>query len=343
MVDYRCEIEFIPEGGGTLNSVTLPNGNNISKFNGGNISGSAIEYPKVGARPFIFGVSKFGEGAVFADEYNGYLSSVLSDSDGNCDFTMTITGSNIDNLTIHFDNIVNEYATQIQIDGKSYINDDTHFFITCDKSNTHTIKFTKWSRAISNIRFTAITIGLTLTFNQFNGLLSFTRGSQSMQDNTTPNYGALAQYGSIKLADYTGEINEIEELNMLTSGIKIRLYMDNELVGDYLFDTFDKENKTTYNIQLTDEIANWNNILINGESLQENITAYDFYLLLKNYYEADYEDLSPEMIDYLKSIIIKYFYLENGTLFEQWNKFCDITQMLVYKKQNGKIALRRLQ
>lgn len=343
MVNYKCEIEFLPKGDGVINSVSLPVGNNISKFNGGDYIGSAITEPRYGEKPFIIGVSKIGDGSKYLNEYNGYLSSVLSDSNGNCVFEMIINGSNIDNFTIHFDNAVNEYATEIQIDGETLINDDTHFVASVNKGTTHTIKFVKWSKPNSNIRFTAITIGLTLTFDQFNGLLSYVRGSQSMQDNTLPSYGALAQYGSVKIADYTGEISELEELNMLTSGIKIKLYLDDELVGEYLFDTFQKENRTTYNIQLTDEIIKWNDILVDFKDLLLNKTAYDFLLLLKNYYNAQYEDLSDETISYLQSIHIKYFYLKSGSLFEQWNKFCDITQMLVYKKPDGKICFRRLQ
>lgn len=343
MVDYKCEIEFIPKGDGSLDTVTPPVGNNISNFNGGEVNNSSIKNPNIGSNPFIIGVNKIGDGSKYLNEYKGYLSSVLSDNDGNCDFIMSISGSNIDNFTIHFDNIVNQYATQIEIDNVIYENDDTHFFINVEKNNSHIIKFLKWSKPNSNIRFTAITIGLTLTFNQFNGLISFVRGSQSMQDNTTPSYGALSQYGSVKLADYTGEINEIEELNMLTSGIKVKLYLDNELVGDYLFDTFEKENRTTYNVQLNDEIIKWNDIIISSSPLQENKTAKDFYDFLISQYEADYEILSDDIKNYLENIKIQYYYLESGSLFSQWNKFCDITQMLVYKKQNGKIALRRLQ
>ena len=344
MVEYRCDIEFMPEGDNALiNSVNLPTGNNISKFNGGDYFGSAISTPKLGSKPFIIGVSKISDGSRYLNEYDGYLSKTLTDNNGNCDFTIAISGSNIDHFTIHFDNIVNEYATEIIIDDEKFVNDDTYFFVKVANQQNHSIKFTKWNKPNSNIRFTAITLGLNLSFNQFNGLLSFVRGSQNMQDNTTPSYGAISQYGSVKIADYTGEINELEELNLLTSGIKIKLYMDNELVGDYLFDTFEKENKTTYNIQLNDEIINWNDILVDEQKLQENKTAYDLYLFLKNLYSADYEDLSNEMILYLQSILIKYFYLESGTLFEQWNKFCDITQILICKKQNGKISLIRLQ
>lgn len=343
MVSYKCEIEFLPKGDGSLTSVTLPTGNNISKFNGGNVSGSSIESPNVGAKPFIIGVSKIGDGSQLLSGYNGYISKTLSNADGTCDFTMTINGENIDNFTIHFDKVVNEYATEIYIDDVKYVNDDTHFFMNVINQNSHTVRFTKWSKGNSNIRFTAITIGLTLTFDKFNGLLSFVRGSQSMQDNTLPTYGAISQYGSVRLADYTGEINDIEQLNMLTSGIKVKLYLDDELVGDYLFESFDKENETIYNIQLNDEIIKWNDIIVDSIKLQENKTAKDLYDFLVSQYEANYESLSDYIENYLSYIKIKYYYLESGSLFSQWNKFCDLTQMLVFKKPNGKIALRRLQ
>lgn len=343
MVSYKCEIEFLPKGDGSLTSVTLPTGNNISKFNGGNVSGSSIESPNVGAKPFIIGVSKIGDGSQLLSGYNGYISKTLSNADGTCDFTMTINGENIDNFTIHFDKVVNEYATEIYIDDVKYVNDDTHFFMNVTNQNSHTVRFTKWSKGNSNIRFTAITIGLTLTFDKFNGLLSFVRGSQSMQDNTLPTYGAISQYGSVRLADYTGEINDIEQLNMLTSGIKVKLYLDDELVGDYLFESFDKENETIYNIQLNDEIIKWNDIIVDSIKLQENKTAKDLYDFLVSQYEANYESLSDYIENYLSYIKIKYYYLESGSLFSQWNKFCDLTQMLVFKKPNGKIALRRLQ
>ena len=342
MVSYKCEIEFLPKGDGSLTSVTLPTGNNISRFNGGNVRGSSIESPNVGAKPFIIGVSKIGDGSQLLSGYNGYISRMLSNADGTCDFTMTINGENIDNFTIHFDKVVNEYATEIYIDDVKYVNDDTHFFMNVTNQNSHTVRFTKWSKGNSNIRFTAITIGLTLTFDKFNGLLSFVRGSQSMQDNTLPTYGAISQYGSVRIADYTNEIQDIEQLNMLKSGLKIKLYLDNELVGDYLFDTFDKDGQI-YDIQLTDEIIKWNDISLDGTLVQNDKTALDLYsFLISQYTEAKYEDISQSNNEYLSNIKIKYYYLEKGTLFEQWNKFCDITQMVVYKKPSGKIALRRL-
>lgn len=343
MVDYKCEIEFISKNNSNINTITLPNGNNISQFNGGNYKDSSIEYIKRGSNPFIIGVSKIGDGSQYLNEYSGYLSSVLSDSNGDCNFEMTINGSAIDKIIIFFDNVVNEYATEIYIDDQVYENNSVYFIQEVANQSSHIVRFTKWNKANSNIRFTSITVGLSLTFNQFNGLLYYIRGSQSMQDNSLPEYGALSQYGNVKIADYTGLINQIEELGYLAQGIKIKLYLDDELVGDYLFDTFERENSTVYNIQLNDEIIKWNEIFVPGQLLKENATAYELYVLLKSYYQADYENLDDDIANYLTNIKIKYFYLESGSLFSQWNKFCDITQMLIFKKQNGKIAFRRLQ
>lgn len=344
MVDYRCEIEYLPKGNGNINSVNLPIGNNISLFNGGQYSNSSIELPKNGSNPFILGVNTIGDGSQYTEKYEGYMSKQLSDENGNCDFEITIAGEDIDNFIIHFDNVVNQYATEIQIDNETFTNDDTFFVAYIDKKTTHTVKFTKWSKPNSNIRFTAITIGLTLTYNQFNGLSYFVRGSQNMQDNSSPSYGAISQYGNVVISDFAGEISEMEQINVLKSGIKIKLYLDDNLVGEYIFDTFEKENDTTYNIQLTDKIYKWNDMNVNTEYYQENKTAYDLYLFLKSQdTNVEYEELTEETINFLQSISIKYMYFDESSLFTNWNKFGSITQMRICQNEIGKVCIRRLQ
>lgn len=269
MIDYKLEIEvFDNENNGIINNVTVDEPVEGS-FQGGAYQNSAIETISNGANPFIVGQSKVGDGSYFADNYNGALSYIKSDINGDItpSYKIVISGENIHSFVINFDNITNEFATQIKINNTLIYNDDTLFVYKLEEpTNRLDIEFLKWNLPNRYIRYTSIRVDLKLTYNQFTGLLEFTRGSQSTQNSGYPQYGLTSQYGSCKILDNNGELSELELLQILNKNIKFKFYMDNELIGTYVYKEIDKEEKTNiYNVKLQDIAINFNDIIINNK------------------------------------------------------------------------------
>lgn len=164
-------IEYIPHGQGSINyastAATLSNqGNNIS-------NPQTLNMPYAGGiKPFILGISKLGtieqggDGHIFwgdpskGDEqkdnngrqiggyFGGYWGSYEHRSSENGDIikpvAFRIFGRYINNLTIRFAEALGEYATELTIDDKNYINTAGDFVWSGDmiKIDTlYTIKF----------------------------------------------------------------------------------------------------------------------------------------------------------------------------------------------------------
>lgn len=380
MANYRVEFIINPneyfslkDDYGTFNKVTLPPNNKASKIKSTDDFSNmkSINIPNKGDIPFILGASPLGGKDLLRDSYNGYMSNQITkkvigisgaeygdivDENGKHNFKIRLDVSGFENLSIFFDEAAGQYASSIQISGRTddfrnvpYTNRDTIFTYTNSRGDgIIEVTFLSWNKPYYPPRFTCMSLGMHLTFDKFNGLVSFLRGSQSMQDNKLPRYGAVSQYGNVKINDYAGTLAFFIEKKLIGKNIsnnnKIKLYMDDEVVGEYIFNEYTQKYESQYEVELNDDIVQWNNVLLEDYYADgRDYTALDLYNVLKSMYAANYEDLSNEMITHLNTIKIKYLEFKSGTLFEKWNEFCALTQTLVYKNSKGQIVVRRLE
>ena len=82
-------------------------------------------------------------------------------------------------------------------------------------------------------------------------------------------------------------------------------------------------------------------INIKYDSDVTNGTAYTVYEMLVEKSVGFEFVLDFETEEFLKSISIEYIYLVGDTLWNQWQKLCQIAQLRIYMNTDGKVVVKR--
>lgn len=337
MKEVKVRVEFTKTTQGSITSKTLPTGNNISN------SGLLNEI-NGGVNCFVLGASKIGFDPFYnkRNKYSGFFSGILTGSKGESDVTITITGSNIDNFVINFENIAGQWATEIFVDNKKWTNTNPLFFWFGTKANSHTIRITKWNKPKYPIRMTSLVVGITIDFDK-TLLIDAVRGNQSMADNSLPTYGVVSGYGNVTFVDRHKELLKLAELDLLKADLKIKFYYGDTKIGDYIAErwsyVYDSARAT---VTLTDSLMKWQDINFDGIDMVENKTAYDVYLALIAMTPDETFVLDNTAKMHLQSIKIRYLELTAGKLYEAWTKLCRLAELVVYKMEDGKVRVTKL-
>lgn len=305
----------------------------------------------------------FGELGTFLPStgYNGYMFG-STDSDGLYDLELTISGTSVKSMTFIFDRNAEQFATTAILDeGETYektiYSDDYIWSIIFDTAETsHTVKFTTWNRADYNACITTIALmPNTLEFTK-QWIKSINSNSQSTDNPSGIYYGILASSGEIVLYDVNGEIYDYAVDGYLQADnypITIKAN-GNEIQYHLSSDNEYKKNAKTLNIQLTNELENWEYIPYSGRTLTDETTAWD---LLVEVFESTglYDETTDSDItnmcdisivygsttgtvkSYLEAIDIPNPYLESGTLRATIDKFCQLAQLNVVLNDDGEI------
>lgn len=185
----------------------------------------------------------------------------------------------------------------------------------------------------------------TYEYTRLTGLKSVSRTIQSMSNNVLPLYDIICPYGSIIIYDKDKNLyNRAVAKDLLSS---ITIYSGSDVIGRFIstknwkYDVF----TNVCEIELKGDIIKWQDKTIKKRELTYNATAMDIYTYLKGYSGTHTfsVDSDTEMQTYLTSIVVPYFYLESDNLWNQWVKFCNLTQMLIYQDDEGVIQFTRLQ
>lgn len=338
MKQVKVQVEFLPSNQGSISNINLPTGNNISNTE------TSLKEINGGANCFVLGASKLGSDPFYNNKikYNGFFSNILTSVDGKANINISISGTNIDNFVINFDNIAQQWATEIYVDGIKWTNTNSLFFWNGEKSNSHTVSIKKWNKPLYPIRITSVLVGIAIDYDS-TCLIEAIRGSQSMSDNSQPNLGVVSGYGNVIFVDKHKELIKLAELGLLKPDLKIKFFYGDTLIGDYLAEkwsySYDSSRAT---VTLTDSLIRWQDMNFEGTDMTENATAYDVYLNFTRLSVPETFVIDSATISRLQSIKIKYLELTNGKLYEAWNKLCKLASIAVYKLENGKVKVVKL-
>lgn len=359
MISVR--LSYLPSGLETAQA-NATNYNRASTFNGGLIQGTDLANPNnVGAKPFIVGSSILGTDYTYTKEYNGLFANCGS-GDTYYDnshpeygysisnniigiYTITISGNAIDYIKITFDKVDNQYATVMSINGTTVYNTEPEFQFVADGENTLTIQILAWNAPNLPIRVSNIQLAVNLTFDRNTGLLRAVRGNQVMADNVQPSYGMISQYGDVEIIDYQDIVFDLVRKNKIRKDLTVEILRNDVVIGTYLlsedfdYDIYTKDLKMT----LKDDILKWQGIEVEKRELSYNATAYTVFEYLRDLSTGYTFNISADDMAFMQSITIPYFYLEKGSLWEQWVKLCQLTQCNIFKDPYGVIQIKRFQ
>ncbi len=340
MKQVKVNVEFLPVVQGTINGYELPEGNNITGAN------NSLSIINGGESVFVLGASELGAEPFYNTKvkYNGFFSNRQSDSNGNTDITIEVVGEDIDNFMMIFDNVAHQFATDIYVDDKLWKNTNNIFIWHGEKANSHTIRIIKWNKPLYPVRITSLRVGISLTYDS-SYLHEVTRGSQSMADNKLPSYGVISSYGSVSFIDKDKELVKLAELNLLKPNLKIQIFYGDEKIGEYESEKWSYSyGNSRAKVELKDSTQRWyNRVYDKSVNVTLNESALDIYNKLKLESNEIFAPLDSELESYLEDINVSFSYIDKCSLFDAWNKLCNLACLQMYKAEDGRIVTIRWQ
>lgn len=352
--NLSVKIQYIPKTG-TINQINLPS--RVEEFSG---TSSDLFVPSSGQRFFqlsndnnpangSYGLEEnIAWRGTSAEKYNGFVSFTKANKDNifenASDVTINFTGSNIEGFTIYFDGIAEQWATELTVNGVTYINTNPIFSWRNSTISSATIVLKKWNRPNVSARIPSIAVGLEIEYDRDRFIL-VQRGLQSISDNTTLSWGVLGQYGAISIIDVDKEIKDLAVMGILKSGtrIPITINLDGKIIGSSIGNRWSYEFNN--NIVTTDLVTNMdilNNTIYSGYAPQENKTNIEIFNDLKTLTERNgitVRLFASNITDYFNRINQSYLEMKQSSLLDAWTKFCNDTATRIYFNELGEMTL----
>jgi hypothetical protein len=360
MITLTARIDLISGNNGTLSSVSgeIPKNNISSEI------GAILGSKKQGSNPFILGASKLGDGSTLSGEVDYFIGGVPSNENGMFvpPYEITISGNDITSLTIEFDKVNNRHPNTIKIDNLEYADDDTIFTVNVPSANSHTITIDNWNSPNYPLVITGIYVEISIDID-YRNLIALNRSITYRGDNKLPSYGIISNTGNLEFNDLDGEIKDYAEQLLLTSDLKVEIMLNNTLANTHeqvgVFETrdwdYDNDNRSV-SVSLKDDLEEWQDIQVEGfnfdprnpSAVLTERTMANLYVWLQGqdedgnyrtplkYQMLTFEQLDEETQAILENTTIDYPLLENGTLWEQWQKLCQVCGLYIYKNNEGK-------
>ena len=310
--------------------------NNISS----NIS-SVINTKATPSNPFLLGVSKLNEEATYVNDSLPYLIGDISNNNGKFTYSYIIKiNGTFNNLTFSFDTLRNGYPNTIRVNGEVIEISSSTVNLLLDYSlSSHILEIDNWS--IPNSPFVIEGIYTDTDYEiRSNNLVSLNVKHYDRGDFNLPSWGIYSNTGSIKFKDAFGQIKDYSKSNTLYDNAEINVYLNinrkKHLIGIYKADTwqYNDTNKEVI-ITLTDGLWEWQNTQVDTIPLGTEVALYDLYIQLKQNTPEKWRSLiflaDANTSIHLRNTKIKHPYVKKGSLWSQWQKFCEVGGLYIYK------------
>lgn len=344
----------VSESGGTINSLTSNlSGNNISA----NIN-SVLGKKRVSVgNPFILNSSKLGSGATFKGNVPYFLGRQVSDNYGVFpqSYTINLSGSGIKQFVIAFDTENGAFPESILVDGETVYDDDPIWEINVSDANTHTITISKWNKPNSPLIITAIYADINIDIDK-NNLLSFNTDILNRGDIKYPSYGIISNSANLDVADLDEHILDLIRQRVLHSKISVEVWLNDSdsnsqepiCVMQTRELTYDNDNRKVQ-ISLKDNLEEWQEIAVpaiyydpvDGEPLDGKRLYLDLSKATPSKYNMlTFDELDGKTKGKIAETTFEYPVLDADTLWNEWQKFCEICKLYIYVDYRGKTVCK---
>lgn len=341
----------IGNGGGNLQNVT----STVAGIGGSSPISAMIGHHTQIQKPFILGRSRLGGGDCYTKQANFYIGSIPSNSEGNfsSNYVITLSGSNITQITIVFNKQKGQYPKSINVDGTIHYDDDPIWTIPIAGANTHTITISNWNTPNAPMVISSIYTDLSIDIDDSN-ILNFNRTIMEKDNYKQPSFGIISNGGSISFIDKNGEIADYVAQQIINSKNEISVYLENADTGKKAqiarFNTQQweyKNSQSVVGITLKDNLEEWQGISVPAinytPTVSTNQTAEWLYKYLQNekitpakYNMLSFDQLDSKTKSVLSGTTIQYPLLESDNLWAEWNKLCELCFLNIYKDNDGR-------
>lgn len=360
MITIKARINLTENGGAVDWATTANDGTKISSSIG-NVVGKKSQ-PKI-VYPFFFGYSRLGEQhytyMTEGERAPYYMGKRVSNNNGifGDTYTINIYGSNITQFIIIFDTANGAYPQSIEVDGKTYSDDDAIYeIINLNSAAQHTISISNWNKPNSPLIITAIYADLNIEIDQDN-LISSDDELFDRSNTTQPSYGLISNTANLTVADYNEQILDLITQKVLGRGIKVTVWVNNDKVAErnqvisekYIQSiTYDNDNKQAQ-ISLKDNIETMQDvnvpaIYIDVENIVSKTGKYYYDHLYTKSQDAGLDVLAFNELDndtksVLNNTVIQYPILDEDSLWNEWTKLCDLCLLHIYVNANNRVVV----
>lgn len=331
MATVKINVEYIAQNpNSAISGVTYPASNNTST--------NSVLNGNANRKPFVFGASKFGEGQKFISSYNGFASRECSDNNGVFlnPVSLTISGAAIENLKIKFSESLGQYATELIIDGKTYINESLVFVTSGLSGDIHTVQIAKWSEPKFNARIDSIGMGYTAEYTN-RQIIALLSGNYSTADEEAPSYGLISQYGDMQIKDINNQLKNLAGQQLLNSNSQIRIYFNGEQQGNLMSDEW-RYNINEASVDFKDDMLGWQNMDFKGKTLVFNTNLFSVIKEIETIYNIKFI-LREGVQSQATNTVLAYLYIEACTLWEAMDKICKAGQFRLWQDKDGRINI----
>lgn len=304
--------------------------------------------------PFILGASKLGDGSTLENKVDYFIGLPFNEETEYGTFTVNATSGS---LIFEFDTRNNRFPNQVNVGNTQTYIDNPISIIKSIENAPYAIfgyNVEKYPIVISKIY-----TDLDIEINAKN-IISLEGSIFSRGDNKLPSYGIISNSGRLEFNDHDRKVLEYIKNNKLKK-VTTKLYLINTLVkdfktnvGTYYSDKLEYDNDNRKISQtFIDDLEEWQDIQVQGFSCNplkpyqvlQNGSMQDLYNYLKGHTPSKYNMLSFDNLDgetkeILSNTFLEYPYLQSGSLWEQWNKLCQICQLYIYKNNKGQTVCR---
>lgn len=357
MITISAKIDVVKGSLAEIRSaISNVNGINVSP----NISSAVGKKSQPDIKPFMLGKSKLGTGNYFIKELPYLVGRDLADNDGLFpnSYTIQVTSSQvIDQMIIVFDTINDLHPNSIGVDGKTFADDDPRFEVAFnDRKLTHTIIIENWNKPNTPLIITSIYANANIEIDN-RTLLSYDSSIFDRTNITYPSYGIMSNGGNITFADYNEQVLDLIQQKILHSGITVEVFLNNTLTqkSEQLAKlsitelSYDNDNRSV-NLQLKDSLEEWQEINVeaiyydpNSPQSQNCKWFYD-YLYRKTpskYNMLSYAELDTDTQNILLGTVIQYPLLESDSLWNQWDKLCQVCHLNIFVNEIGRTVCKK--
>lgn len=324
---------------------------NIPKNNISTPIENLLNTVKEGSSPFLLNASKLDGSGKLLSKVDYYIGSLCSDENGDFDepYLITVNGVDLQTIVIYFDVYNNQYPRTIIINNKSYNCDSPVFKTFLDTTDKIDIIIDNWNTPYYPVQIQ----GINLAYLYFDAvqIKGVKVNQQNRQNVSAISYGLLSQIGDIELIDFDNFIYTCIKKNIINLNSICKLYIMNNGTKQLLTTLF--VNKLEYSpneriatISLQDNLEKLQDIYCDGidyDYISPETKSlkyfYDYLELVSIKSGFKFVPLNDETENILNSTIISYVLLNSGTLWEQWDKLCQVAQLHIYKNNNNEIVV----
>ena len=359
MITVKARINITGKSKGNITGVDIsPNGNNVSA------NGSALINKKGTSlgNPFILGRSILGKNAKYTKQLPYYMGSELANASGKfkSTYTIKVKGDNLVAVVIVFDKENSRHPNTVTVDGNIMTDDDPQFEIPLSGSSaSHTIQISNWNTPNEPLIITGIYADIFIDIDKTN-LVSFRSDIMDRENKDYPSYGIISNSANLDFADFDEQALDLIQQKILHSGITVTAWIENEEAGTQeqicemeIRELTYENNNRQVQLTLKDNLEDMQNINVPSidydprPDKSKPQTAEWYYKHLYNitvdlnkYNILPFDDLDDATKSVLTNTVIQYPILESGSLWDSWDKLCQLCLLHMYIDNNNIVTIK---